>query len=181
MPRSGTRKPKPAQTRPPVVGIVVSRYNASITERLLDGALAGYRERGGEPADVVVVEAPGAYELPFLSLALAGSGRVAGVVALGCLIKGETRHDRYIAEAVSHGLMNASLLSGVPVCFGVLTVDTPSQAHARAGGKHGNKGAETMTALLDTLDAAGVLGSPRPGAAKPRMGRKPDKARGRGA
>lgn len=135
----------------PQVAVVVSRYNTQITSALLEGAVRAYIERGGDPAHVHVFDAPGAFELPALALACAESHRYAGVVALGCLIRGETRHDRYIAEAVSHGLVSVTVATGVPVTFGVLTVDRPAQAKARAGGKKGNKGADAMHAALDTI------------------------------
>lgn len=83
---------------------------------------------------------------------MARSGKVRGVLALGCIIKGETDHDRYIAQAVAEGLVNLTLLTGVPAAFGVLTVNTIEQAKERSGGALGNKGAEAMDALLDTID-----------------------------
>jgi len=135
------------------VAVVVSRYNGSITGKLLEGALAAYREAGGDPAAVAVVDAPGAYELVALSNAAARTGRFAGVVALGCIIRGDTDHDRYIASAVATGLAQVTVETGVPVAFGVLTVNTTRQARERAGGVHGNKGAEAMVALLNTIDA----------------------------
>lgn len=135
----------------PAVAIAVSRYNASITDRLLDGALEAYSARGGDPAAIAILDAPGAYELPAISLAAAMSGRFAGVVALGCLIRGQTRHDRYIAQAVANGLVSVTIATGIPVTFGVLTVESPKQARERAGGDRGNKGADAMSALLDTL------------------------------
>ena len=156
MPRT---RPKPSAA-PPTVAIVLSRYNASITDRLLDGALAEYERRGGDRGRAVVLEAPGAYELPAIALAAARSGRFQGIAALGCLIKGETRHDQYIAGAVAHGLVGVTLATGIPVAFGVLTVDTPEQAHARAGGPEGNKGADAMAAVLDTLAVTATLAAP---------------------
>src|SRR5204863_331842 len=84
-------------------------------------------------------------------LAAATSGRFAGVVALGCIIKGQTSHDVHLAQAVTSGLMDIVLRTGVPVGLGVLTVDTPAQARARAGGQKGNKGAEAMAAVLDAI------------------------------
>lgn len=163
----------------PPVAVVVARYNASVTDRLRDGALAAYAEAGGDPASVVVVEAPGAFELPALCAAAARTGRVAGVAALGCIIQGETSHGEHIAQAVANGLVQATLQTGVPITFGVLTVDTAGQAHARAGGKEGNKGAEAMHALLETLAATGAMSR---GEASPRCALpKPDKAAGAGA
>lgn len=140
----------PAPSLPPVA-IVVSRFNGQITQNLLDGAVGEYERLGGKPADLLIAEAPGAYELPALSLAAAKTGRFRGVVALGCLVRGQTRHDRHIAEAVSHGLVDVTIQTGVPVTFGVLTTKTVDQATARAGGKKGNKGADAMAAVLETI------------------------------
>jgi 6,7-dimethyl-8-ribityllumazine synthase len=163
---------------PAPVAIVVSRYNASVTDRLLEGALAEYAARGGDPAGVDVFPAPGAFELPALAGAAARTGRYRAVVALGCLIKGETIHDRVIADAVAAGLTSVAIQTGVAIGFGVLTVDTSEQASARAGGEHGNKGREAMAAALET---AGVLGAIESGVSHPwrgGSGGKPDKARG---
>jgi 6,7-dimethyl-8-ribityllumazine synthase len=164
---------------PPTIAIVVSRYNASITDKLLQGALNTLRVQS--PASKhEVVQAPGAFELPALALAAARTSRFQGVVALGCLIKGETTHDRVIADAVAHGLVQVTIATGIPVTFGVLTVDTPEQAQARAGGDQGNKGADAMSALLETLAATNALCAEereRYQMFTSRMPRKPDKAK----
>lgn len=160
----------------PRVIIVVSRYNAGITGRLLAGALDAYRTRhpGGRPPHVV--DAPGAFDLPALCLAAAGAPRVDGVLALGCIIKGETMHDRVIADAVAGGLVGVTLRTGLPVALGVLTVNTLAQARARAGGRQGNKGAESMDALLDSILAIRSLRTGRRGAVS---SARPDKSGGR--
>lgn len=144
----------------PAVAVVVSRYNGSITEILRDGALRAYAGRGGGTKPDVY-EVPGVYELPVAVAAAVESGRYAGVVALGCVIKGETRHDRYIAQAAADGLMAIAVGSGVPVSFGVLTVESPKQARARAGGAKGNKGEEAMLALLETIETVGAIAAGR--------------------
>jgi 6,7-dimethyl-8-ribityllumazine synthase len=149
MPHSSL-SPGHAATLPPVA-IAVSRFNSSITDRLLEGAMGVYAARGGELSAVAVLDAPGSFELPAIALAAAKAGRFAGVVALGCLIRGQTRHDRYIAQAVANGLVSVTIATGLPVTFGVLTVETAEQARDRAGGARGNKGADAMAALLDTL------------------------------
>ena len=163
---------------PPSVAIIVSRYNASITDALVEGARAEYAARSGAPESPPVYEAPGTYELPILALAAAETGRYKGIVALGCLIRGETRHDRYIAESVAHGLMQVSLQTGVPVAFGVLTVESSKQARARSGGEKGNKGREAMAAVLDALASMDAIRRreppPHPGRVAPAS--KPDKA-----
>lgn len=148
--------------RMPNVAIIVSRYNASITDKLVEGALSGYSQRGGSTPSVHVFDAPGAYELPVLAMAAAQTGRYAGVVALGCVIKGETRHDRYINQAICDGLVNVSLITDVPVALGVLTTENVRQAKDRAGGRLGNKGHEAMSALLDTIETMAAISSGKP-------------------
>jgi 6,7-dimethyl-8-ribityllumazine synthase len=141
----------------PRIAIVVSRYNRSITSALLQGALAEYERAGAPRSAAAVFLAPGSFELPVLALAAAETGRFDAVVALGCLIKGETRHDRYIAEAVSQSLAEIAVKTGIPVSFGVITADTPRQARARAGGKRGNKGTEAMAAALEAIPALAAI------------------------
>jgi 6,7-dimethyl-8-ribityllumazine synthase len=159
------------------VAVIVSRYNPSVTGRLLEGALAEHARRGGAPGDVEVFDAPGSFELPSLAMAAARTGRFGAVVVLGCVIRGQTRHDRYIAQAIAHGMTEVGLHTGVAAGFGVLTVDTPEQARARAGGKKGDKGAEAMAAALDAH--ATLLSISRPGAVGPRITvTAPDKAAG---
>ncbi|HBS28252.1 MAG TPA: 6,7-dimethyl-8-ribityllumazine synthase [Phycisphaerales bacterium] len=136
------------------VAVVVSRYNDWITDRLLDGAVQEHARRAHGAGSVEVLRVPGSFELPAVARAAASSGRYDAVVALGCLIRGETVHDRVIADAVAHGIMSASCDTGVAIGFGVLTVENAEQAEQRAGGEMGNKGAEAMAAALD---AAGVL------------------------
>ncbi len=155
------RQTKPSPSRAaalPPVAIVVSRYNATVTDRLLSGAVRAYMRAGGSLAGLYVVEAPGAFELLTLSAAAARSGQFAGVVAVGCIIKGETNHDLLLGQAVTDGLARVSVDTGVPVGLAVLTVNSVKQALARAGtpnarGSTGasNKGAEAMEALLQTI------------------------------
>lgn len=133
----------------PRLAVVVSRYNASVTDRLLEGAIGEAKRRGGWIVDVW--HAPGAFELPIVADRALASGRYEGAVTLGCIIRGETTHDQHIATAVAQGVVQVSLKRERPVTLGVLTVNTPEQASERAGGKHGNKGADAMAALLDTL------------------------------
>lgn len=151
----------PAQSDRSAVGrrcaVVVSRYNAWITDRLLDGARDEWLASGGSPADLEVVPAPGSFELPVLTRAAATCGRFHAVVALGCLIRGETTHDQHIARAVTDGLQRIAIDTGLPVAFGVLTVDSEAQAEARAGGEQGNKGSEAMRAALETLRTLDAL------------------------
>ena len=131
------------------IGIAVSRYNQNITQGLLEGARGVLKKRGVKihPNDEIWV--PGAFELPAAALVLAKSGRYDAVIALGCILKGETSHNHYIAQAVAQGLMRVMLDSGVPVAFGVLTPDTLAQAKARSGKGTSNKGTECAEAALE--------------------------------
>lgn len=142
----------------PAIAIVVSRYNDAITSALLDGAVEAYARAGGDPARLARIDAPGAFELTAICAAAARCGAFDGVVALGCVIAGQTRHDRYINTAVSEGLTQVTLETGVPVAFGLLTVETEAQARARAGGDKGNKGADAMVAILETVAALVAIG-----------------------
>ena len=134
------------------VGIAVSSFNGDITTRLLEGALDALAEAGVDRARVDVMRVPGAFELPLAAMALAKTRRYACVLALGCIIRGDTPHFEYIAAEAASGLQLASLETGVPVSFGVLTCDSRMQAEARAGGRHGNKGAEAARSGLEMAD-----------------------------
>lgn len=139
------------------MAIVVSRYNASITDPMRRGAEEAYAEAGGETDRLCVIDAAGTFELPALAGKAARGGLVAGVVALGCVIRGETEHDRHIATAVATALAQLGAETGLPVSFGVLTVESAEQARARAGGDKGNKGAEAMRATLASIAACAAL------------------------
>ena len=134
------------------LAVVVSRYNESITGKLLEGALATLGSRGVADADIDVAWVPGAFEIPLVADRLASSGKYLAVLCLGAVIRGETSHDRQINRAVSLGLMEAGLKSGIPVLFGVLTCDTLEQAIHRSGGNAGNKGSECALAALEMID-----------------------------
>ena len=123
-------------------GIVVSRFNDFITKALLDGAIDAIKRHGGEEANLTVAWVPGAFEIPLALKAMADSGKYDGLVALGCVIRGATSHYDHIASAVTSGVGGASLESGIPIAFGVITVENIEQAIERAGSKAGNKGAE---------------------------------------
>jgi 6,7-dimethyl-8-ribityllumazine synthase len=130
------------------VAIVVARFNGEITDRLLTSALDEL-DRVGVPRDLVtVMPVPGAFELPLAAMALAKTRRHACIVALGCVIRGETPHFDYVAGEAASGLQLAALETGVPVAFGVLTVETPEQAEARV-----DKGAEAVRSALEMVDA----------------------------
>ncbi|HVF09478.1 MAG TPA: 6,7-dimethyl-8-ribityllumazine synthase [Abditibacteriaceae bacterium] len=131
------------------LGIVVSRFNDLVTERLLAGALDAFRRHGGDANLVEVARVPGAFEMPLVAKTLAQSGRFAAVVCLGCVIKGATDHYDYVCSQAAAGVLRAGLDTGVPVIFGVLTTDNLDQALERAGSKAGNKGADAMLAAIE--------------------------------
>lgn len=148
-------EPRTAMRPAHPVAVVVSRYNQSVTGAMLQGAIRAYEDRGGDPANLSIVEAPGAYEL--IALANAATERHKAVVCLGCVIRGETPHDGHIARAVAHGLADITVKTGVPVAFGLLTTLDAAQAKARSSGKKTNKGSQAMHAALDAAEAVGVL------------------------
>ena len=131
------------------VAIVAARFNDFVVASLLKGARAAWHERGGAAQDLTVVRVPGAFELPVVARRLAGSGRYDAVVALGCVIRGDTPHFDYIAGEAARGLQLAGLETGVPVIFGVLTVESLEQALERAATTAGNKGGEAMESALE--------------------------------
>ncbi len=131
------------------VAIVAARFNDFIVASLLKGALAAWAARGGTPGDLAVVRVPGAFELPLAARKLAAAGGYDAVVALGCVIRGDTPHFEYVAGECARGLQQVSLETGVPVAFGVLTVETVDQALERAATDAGNKGGEAMETALE--------------------------------
>jgi len=129
--------------------VVVSRFNETITQRLLEGALDALVRHGVAFDDVDVFWVPGAWELPAAARRVAGSERYDALVALGAVIRGDTPHFDYVAGEASRGLSLASADFDIPIAFGVLTCDTMAQAEARAGGEHGNKGWDAALAALE--------------------------------
>jgi 6,7-dimethyl-8-ribityllumazine synthase len=123
-------------------GIVVSRFNSFITDRLLAAAVDALERSGAASADVEVVRVPGAFELPLVAKKMAGTGRYHALVAIGCVLRGATTHYDYVCSETARGLQLAQMDTGVPVMFCVLTCDTLEQAIDRAGLKGGNKGFE---------------------------------------
>ncbi|MGD9648469.1 MAG: 6,7-dimethyl-8-ribityllumazine synthase [Pirellulales bacterium] len=134
------------------LAIVVSRYNETVTSRLLSGALETLRARGLSDDLIDVAWVPGAYEVPLVADRLAASEQYQAVICLGAVIRGETTHDQHINRAVSLGLAETARRYGVPVLFGVLTCETLEQAIHRSGGNVGNKGAECADAALELID-----------------------------
>jgi 6,7-dimethyl-8-ribityllumazine synthase len=130
-------------------GIVVSRWNAFITERMLEGAIDALVRHGADPDKIDVARVPGTWEIPVAAQKLANPERVDAVIAIGCLIRGSTPHFDYLASEVTKGLGVIGLNSGVPVTYGVITVENLEQAIERAGTKAGNKGAEAAIAAIE--------------------------------
>ena len=131
---------------------VVSRFNELVTARLLAGAQACLEQHEVAAEDIVVYSVPGAWELPLAVDRILRAGGFDGVIALGCVIRGETPHFDYVASGATNGLLRNALDHGVPVAFGVLTTDDTAQAMARAGGKAGNKGWEAALTALEMAD-----------------------------
>ncbi len=135
------------------VGIVVSEWNESITGALKEGAIETLLAYGLKKKNIQLYSVPGSFELPSAaSMLLSSDIFFNGIICLGCIIKGETRHDEYISQAVAKGIMQVGLVNITPVIFGVLTCDTMEQALDRAGGKHGNKGVEAAVSLLKMIE-----------------------------
>jgi 6,7-dimethyl-8-ribityllumazine synthase len=134
------------------VGLIVSRFNGEITGRMLDEALAELERAGVDRSSVTVMPVPGAFELPIGAMALAKTRRYACVVALGCVIRGETAHFDYVAGEAASGLQLAAIETGVPVAFGVLTTETREQAEARIG-----RAADAVRSALEMADLFGKL------------------------
>ena len=131
------------------IAVIVSRFNLEITEGLLTGAREALAEAGVGADDVTVVWVPGAFEIPVAAMRLAESGIYDAVVCLGCLIKGDTMHFEYIADATAHGIMDVALATAVPVTFGVLTTTTDEQAVQRSRPGPENKGREAALAAVE--------------------------------
>ncbi|MBI3046678.1 MAG: 6,7-dimethyl-8-ribityllumazine synthase [Acidobacteria bacterium] len=129
--------------------IVVSRFNEEITDGLLAGARQALAEAAVRDDDITIVRVPGSFEIPVAALRAARTGRFDAVICLGCLIKGETMHFEYIADATCHGITDAATATGVPMALGVLTTLTEAQAYERAADGPGNKGREAALAAVE--------------------------------
>jgi 6,7-dimethyl-8-ribityllumazine synthase len=150
--------------------VVAARFNEAISEKLLEGAREAFSRHRVPDGSVEVHWVPGSFELPQAALALARTGRFAGIVCLGVVIKGETPHFDYVARAASEGIGRAALETGVPISFGVITALTAEQAWARAGGAVGNRGSEAALAALEMAGWLHAVGGTRGSA---RNGRSP--------
>ncbi len=136
------------------IAILVSRYHEEITSALERGARDAFLEAGGDPSRLEIHDSPGAFELAVLAGVAVSTGRFDAVVCLGCVVKGETSHDTWINGAVANELAALATREGVPVAFGLLTVDDLDQARARSGGPRGNKGEESMNAAISAASVA---------------------------
>jgi 6,7-dimethyl-8-ribityllumazine synthase len=139
------------------IGVVLSRFNAEIGERLLRGALRGLAGCGVRPQDVDEVRVPGAFELPFAARRMARSKRYDAIVCLGAVVRGDTPHFDYVAGEAARGIARAAEETGVPVLFGVLTVNTMEQAMDRSGGAMGNRGEDAALAAVEMARLVRVL------------------------
>lgn len=134
------------------IGIIVSKWNESVTNALKEGAVQTLLESGVPQNNLFVYDVPGSFELPSAAaMLLDANDEINAVICLGCIIQGETRHFEFIAQATANGIAKVGIEYGVPVLFGVLTCDTAEQAEARSGGIHGNKGVEAAASCLQML------------------------------
>jgi len=133
-------------------GIVVSRFNQFISERLLEGALDALSKLGASEADIFVYKVPGSFEVPILVKKLAKSKKVDGIICLGALIRGDTPHFDFLSAEVTKGISQIAIDEGIPCSFGILTVDTIEQGIERAGTKAGNKGWDAAFSVVETLN-----------------------------
>jgi 6,7-dimethyl-8-ribityllumazine synthase len=134
------------------IGIVVSRYNQFITEKLLAGALDGFKNHGGEDENVTVVHVPGAFEIPLIAEKMAASGKYDALVCVGAVIRGDTPHFDYVCDAVTRGIGDAVRAYKLPIGFGVLTTNDVQQAMERSGSKDANKGYEALLTVVEMVD-----------------------------
>ena len=140
------------------IGIVLSRFNQFISERLLEGAQDALFKLGAVDSDISVYKVPGSFEVPGVAKKLAQSKKVDGILCLGALIRGDTPHFDFLSAEVTKGLAQIAMEDGVPVSFGILTVDTIEQGIERAGTKAGNKGYDSAFALVETLNLLKAAG-----------------------
>lgn len=139
------------------IAIVTAEFNGFITEQLLKGAHSILLKYGVNDDDIDSVHVPGAFELPLIAKTLAETGRYDGVITLGCVIRGATTHYDYVCNETAKGISNASLSTGVPVIFGVITTENIEQAIDRAGVKVGNKGSEAAVTVIDMARKLNIL------------------------
>jgi 6,7-dimethyl-8-ribityllumazine synthase len=134
------------------IGIILSRFNQFISERLLEGAMDALYKLGADDKDISLYKVPGSFEIPLVAKKLALTKKVDGIICLGVLIRGDTPHFEFLSSEVTKGLAQISMDDGIPISFGVLTVDTIEQGIERAGTKAGNKGYDSAFSLIETLN-----------------------------
>jgi len=134
------------------IGIIISKFNQFISERLLEGAFDALYKLGAEDENISVYKVPGSFEIPIVAKKLARTKQVDGIICLGTLIRGDTPHFEFLSAEVTKGLSQISMEEGVPVSFGILTVDTIEQGIERAGTKAGNKGYDATFSLIETIN-----------------------------
>lgn len=134
------------------IGIVLSRFNQFISDRLLEGALDALHKLGGEETDLSIYKVPGSFEVPLVVKKIAKAGKVDGIICLGALIRGDTPHFDFLSAEVTKGLAQISMEEGMPISFGILTVETIEQGIERAGTKAGNKGYDAAFSLVETIN-----------------------------
>ncbi|MCK5551984.1 MAG: 6,7-dimethyl-8-ribityllumazine synthase [Deltaproteobacteria bacterium] len=140
-------------------GLVVSRFNSFISDRLLEGAMDALIRSGAEEKNLSIARVPGAFEIPLAAKKMADSGMYDAVICLGCVIRGATPHFEYISAEAAKGVAKVSLESGVPVSFGVITADNLEQAIERAGTKAGNKGWDAALAAIEMINLFKTMGA----------------------
>jgi len=134
------------------IAIVLSRFNQFISERLLEGALDALNKLGAEEKDISIYKVPGSFEVPVITKKIVKTKEVDGIICLGALIRGDTPHFEYLSAEVTKGLAQISMEDGLPISFGILTVDTIEQGIERAGSKAGNKGYDAAFSLVETVN-----------------------------
>lgn len=142
------------------IGIVVSRYNSFIADRLLEGALEALHKTGAQETDITIYKVPGSFEIPMLARRIARAKTVDGILCIGALVRGDTPHFDFLGAEVTKGLAQVAIEDGLPVSFGILTVDTVEQGIDRAGTKAGNKGYDAAMSLVETLSLIKESGLP---------------------
>jgi len=164
--------PQSFDARPWRIAILAARFNAPLVDQLINGATRAWSTHGGRESQLLVERVPGAFELPLAALKFAASGEYHAVIALGCVIRGDTPHFDYVAGECARGLMDAGLATGVPVIFGVLTTETQAQAEERASVIRMNKGGESLEAALEMIELLAPFAAWRSRAAPPKRSAK---------
>lgn len=139
------------------LGIIVSRFNEFISQKLLGGALDAFIRHGADKKDIEIAWVPGAFEIPLIAKRMAKSGKYDGILCLGCVIRGATPHFEYVASEATKGIAMASLETGCPIGFGILTTENIEQAIERAGTKAGNKGWDTAMSVIEMVNLIKVM------------------------